>query len=258
MSGIEDFDGSPALANLKIPRVIKMPIEVQATDALRDAIVSGAIAAGERVTEIQISQQMDLSRATVRTALHQLAKEGLLTLVPYTGWTVISLSAHDVWELYTLRSGVERLAGQLVASTITPAKIERLDAAMARLVKECERGDVDRIAEADFGLHHTIIELADHGRLAAQYALIEQQIRMLIRSSDAFDPEAQNLKLEQHRPIVDSIRSGDADLAGRLSEQHNLVEGEKLSARLKQLQKQALLEEPAVSLRPARKRAALA
>lgn len=245
------------MANLKIPRVIKMPIEVQATDALRDAIVSGAIAAGERVTEVQISQQMDLSRATVRTALHQLAKEGLLTLVPYTGWTVISLSAHDVWELYTLRSGVERLAGRLVASTITPEKIERLDGAMDLLVKECERGDVDRIAEADFGLHHTIIKLADHGRLAAQYALIEQQVRMLIRSSDAFDPEAQLLKLDQHRPIVDAIRAGDVELAGQLSEQHNLVEGEKLSARLKELQEQASLEESAETLRPVRKRAAL-
>lgn len=238
------------MANLKIPRVIKMPIEVQATDALRNAIVSGSIAAGERVTEVQISQQMNLSRATVRTALHQLAKEGLLTLVPYTGWTVISLSAHDVWELYTLRSGVERLAGRLVASTISPAKVERLDAAMDRLVKECERGDVDRIAEADFGLHYTIIKLADHARLAAQYALIEQQIRMLIRSSDAFDPEAQNLKLEQHRPIVDAISAGETKLAGELSEQHNLVEGEKLSARLEELGRLALPQDSATLPRP--------
>src|SRR5260221_2922501 len=116
-----------------------MPVEVQATDALRDSIVSGAIPAGERITEIQISEQMNLSRATVRTALHQLVREGLLTLIPYTGWTVVSLSAQDVWELYTLRSAVERLAAQLVASTITPAKAARLDDAFAVLVEECKR-----------------------------------------------------------------------------------------------------------------------
>lgn len=246
------------MANLNIPRVIKMPIEVQATDALREAIVTGTIPAGERVTEIQISQQMSLSRATVRTALHQLAKEGLLTLVPYTGWTVVSLSPHDVWELYTLRSAVERLAGQLAASTITPAKVRRLDEAFGVLVRECERGNPGRMAEADFSLHHTIILLADHGRLAAQYSLIEQQIRMLIRSSDAYDPEAQQLKLEQHRPIVDAIRAGNTEAAGLLSEQHNLVEGEKLSAHLKFLESQEDARAQASSVRGTRRNSAAA
>lgn len=239
------------MARLKIPRVVKMPIEVQATDALRDSIVSGAIPAGERITEIQVSQQMNLSRATVRTALHQLAKEGLLTLVPYTGWTVVSLSAQDVWELYTLRSAVERLAAQLVASTITPAKIARLDDAFAALIQECKRGTPSRIAEADFGLHKTIIVLADHSRLASQYGLIEQQTRMYIRSSDALIPSARKI-IDQHRPIVEAIRAGDAEAGGKLSEQHNLTEGEKLSAHLKSLESRNANQAPVV--RSARKR----
>jgi DNA-binding GntR family transcriptional regulator len=224
-----------ALSRLKIPRVVKMPIEVQATDALRDSIVSGAIPPGERITEIQISEQMNLSRATVRTALHQLAKEGLLTLVPYTGWSVISLTAQDVWELYTLRSAVERLAAQLVAATINPVKAARLDEAFGKLVEECRRGEAVRIAEADFGLHKTIIGLAEHTRLAAQYKLIEQQTRMYIRSSDALVPAARKI-IDQHRPIVEAIRSGDAGEGGRLSEEHNLVEGKKLSAHIKSLE----------------------
>jgi DNA-binding GntR family transcriptional regulator len=241
------------VARLKIPRVVKMPIEAQATDALRDSIVSGAIPPGARITEIQISQQMELSRATVRTALHQLAKEGLLTLVPYTGWKVVSLSAHDVWELYTLRSAVERLAAQLVASAITPAKIARLDDAFDALVQACKRGTPGRIAEADFGLHKTIITLADHNRLASQYALIEQQTRMYIRSSDALIPTAKKI-IDQHRPIVDAIRAGDADAGGRLSEQHNLTEGEKLSAHLRRLEGHDADAAPAAL--PAKKRTA--
>lgn len=242
------------MGRLKIPRVVKMPIEVQATDALRNSIVSGAIPAGERITEIQISQQMDLSRATVRTALHQLAKEGLLTLVPYTGWTVVSLSAQDVWELYTLRSAVERLAAQLVASSIAPAKITRLDEAFDVLVQECKRGSAGRIAEADFGLHKAIILLADHGRLASQYGLIEQQTRMYIRSSDALVTAPRKI-IDQHRPIVDAIRAGDVQTAGQLSEQHNLTEGAKLSAHLKNLESQKQQQAPASVVRVVRKRA---
>jgi len=243
------------MGRLKIPRVVKMPIEVQATGALRDAIVSGAIPAGERVTEIQISQQMDLSRATVRTALHQLAKEGLLTLVPYTGWSVVSLSADDVWELYTLRSAVERLAAQLVASTITPDKAARLKEAFDLLVQECKRGDTSRIAEADFGLHKAIILLTNHGRLAFQYGLIEQQTRMHIRSSYAIIPSPRKI-IDDHRPIVDAIIAGKAEAAGRLSEQHHLAEGEKHLAHLRRLESQKENKAPAPAVRAVRKRAA--
>lgn len=220
------------MTRLKIPPVIKMPIEVQATSALRESIISGALSAGSRITEMQISQQMNLSRTTVRMALHQLAKEGLLNLVPYTGWTVVSLSPHDVWELYTLRSAIERLASQLVASSMTSEKALRLDESFELLVHRCKSGNTTKIADADFALHETIIELSGHSRLVAQYALIEQQTRMCIRSSDALVASARKI-INQHRPIVEAIRSGKVELSGRLAEEHNLVEGDKLSKHLK-------------------------
>ncbi len=218
-----------------MPRIVKMPVETQATDLLRDAIVNGTIPAGSRITEIQLADQLALSRATIRTALHQLAKEGLLILTPYTGWTVISLSSRDVWELYTLRAAVERLAAQLAAQTISSAKSSQLNWAFDGLVKECRRGDGSRIAEADFALHKTIIQMADHTRLSSQYALIEQQIRMYIRSSDALISDIATI-IDQHRPIVDSIIAGNFETAGHLSEQHNLTEGRKLTDHLEKLE----------------------
>jgi DNA-binding GntR family transcriptional regulator len=211
------------MSRLTIPHVIKMPVEVQAADVLRDSIVSGTIPAGARITEIQLSEQLKLSRATIRTALHQLATEGLLILVRYTGWTVLALSSRDVWELYTLRSAVERLAAQLTAESINSAKSSRLNWAFDGLVKECQRGETSRIAEADFALHKTIIQMSGHTRLGSQYALIEQQIRMYIRSSDALISDISTI-IDQHRPIVDSILAGDVEASGHLSEQHNLVE----------------------------------
>lgn len=216
---------------LKIAHVEKKPVEIRATDALRESIVTGAISPGTRITEVQISEQMNLSRATVRTALHHLAKEGLTTLVPYTGWSVISLTARDAWELYTLRSGIERLAAQLVAKNMTEAKGLKLRQAYEALVNECARGTANRIAEADFSLHNVIISLAEHTRLAAHYKLIEHQIRIYIRSSDALITDSATI-IDQHRPIVEAILARDEEEAGRVSEIHNLAEGEKLSTHL--------------------------
>lgn len=215
--------------------IVKMPVEVQATDALRESIVTGAIVPGSRITEINLAEQMNLSRATVRTALHQLAKEGLIILQPYTGWKVVALSAHDVWELYTLRSAVERLAGRLVAAKIAAGRDDgagdALQGVFDDLAGACGGPNRNAIAEADFAFHKAIIAQADHARLANQYSLIEQQIRMYIRSSDELIEEPRQI-IEQHQPILAAILSGDADEAGRLSEAHNLSEGEKLSTHL--------------------------
>jgi DNA-binding GntR family transcriptional regulator len=224
----------------EIPPIVKMPVETRAAEVLRDSIVSGSIAPGSRITEISLSDQMQLSRATIRAALHQLATEGLISLIPYTGWTVVPLTSHDVWELYTLRSSLERLAAQLVTKQLNETQVLALNQALQSLVKECERGNRSKIAEADFALHKTIIVQAAHGRLKSQYSVIEQQIRMYIRSSDALILRP-SIIVDQHKPIVAAILAGDAQLAGRLSEQHNLTEGEKLSEHLR---KQAVVVPP--------------
>ncbi len=217
---------------LDIAPVTKMSLEAQATVALRNSIVNGAIPAGSRLTEVQISEQMDLSRATVRTAFGQLAKEGLLRLVPYSGWSVVTLTVQDAWELYTLRSSVERLAAQLVAKNLDETKAGKIREIFSQLGEECKTGNVDRVSDADYAFHKTIVELAAHSRLAAQYVLIEQQIRMYLRSSNALILELSEV-LDQHRPIVDALLAADPESAGTLSEQHNLSEGEKLLAHLK-------------------------
>ncbi|TAM85923.1 MAG: GntR family transcriptional regulator [Candidimonas sp.] len=216
---------------LKIARIEKKTVENRATDALRQSIITRAIPPGSRITETQLAEQMNLSRATVRAALHQLAEEGLTKLVPYTGWSVISLSPHDVWELYTLRSAIERLAAQLAAGSLSREKSAHLNGAWRALVASCKRGDEAAIAEADFLLHHTIVDMAEHTRLAAQYKLIEHQTRVYIRSSDALVAGPDDI-IAQHKPIVDAILAGDAAEAGRLSEIHNITEGEKLSGEL--------------------------
>ncbi|RQR36046.1 GntR family transcriptional regulator [Burkholderia sp. Bp9142] len=222
---------------LAIPKVVKQTMGAQAVEVLRQAITRGDIPAGSRITEVQLSAHLDLSRATVRGALHQLAKEGLTKLVPYTGWTVVALTSTDAWELYTLRSSLERLAAQLVASSLDSHKRKTINSRFATLEKCCARADAEAIAEADFALHKSIIELADHERLRTQYEIVERQIRIFIRSSDQLASDPQHL-IDQHRPIVQALLAKDIDEAGRLSEAHNVTEGSNLRAHLLSLESQ--------------------
>ncbi|OZI32471.1 GntR family transcriptional regulator [Bordetella genomosp. 10] len=219
--------------SLGISPVNKVSVEVQAADALRDAIVRGQIPPGSRITESQLATEMGLSRASVRTALHNLAKEGLTSLIPYTGWTVVSLGANDVWELYTLRSSMERLAARLLVESGDAQKIAAFGATFLTLTRACASENSTEIAEADFGLHKALIVLSGHGRLGVQYENIERQIRMCIGSSDALI-ESPAAILEQHRPLAEAVLSGRADLAAHHAESHNLTEGAKLRDHLQQ------------------------
>ncbi|RUM24140.1 GntR family transcriptional regulator [Rhizobium vallis] len=217
------------MTQVKLPKIQKMPADARALSVLRSQIVDGSIAPGSRLTEIQLSEEMGLSRATVRTALHQLGKEGLVKLVPYTGWTVIELTPTDIWELYTLRGAVERLAAQLAATKSDEKSVAAIAASFETLRRECEIGKPTSIAEADFAFHKSIVNAASHERLVMQYELIEQQIRVYIHSSDALISDPIEI-VAQHEPILRAIRDGNPSLAGELSERHNLVEGEKLTS----------------------------
>ncbi|AVA21313.1 GntR family transcriptional regulator protein [Rhizobium sp. NXC24] len=212
-------------------KIVKVPAEIKAADVIRNAIIDGTIAPGSRITEGQLSEELELSRATIRSALQQLATEGLMSLKRYAGWSVASLSSTDVWELYTVRSSMERLSALLVAKSIDPRSTSVLKKALGHLEKQCDGGSWSKIAEADFKFHKTIVELAGNQRLIAQYASIESQIRMYIRSVDSLLFEPATI-VSQHEAIAGAIMSGDAIKASELAEAHNLVDGERLAKHL--------------------------
>jgi DNA-binding GntR family transcriptional regulator len=215
--------------------VVKQSAEVQAADILRSQILTGAIVAGARLTEQQLSDDLAVSRATVRTALHQLSQEGLIIQIPYTGWTVVSLTSIDAWELYTLRASLESLAARFAAISMDKSKRDALHQSMWTLLKACQGRDLFLAADADFALHESIVDLANHRRLSEQYRLVGQQIRMYIVSSDAIMPDLKKLAL-QHQPIVDAVLNGKPLEAAQLAEAHNISEGEVLVAHLKTLE----------------------
>src|SRR5262249_24951626 len=148
-------------------------------------------------------------RATVRTALHRLTQEGLVHQIPYTGWEVVLLTAQDAWELYTLRSSLEALAARLAATRRGIDERKTITEALMELERACEGSDQANIADADFNLHKTIIRVAEHRRLFEQYEMIEQQIRLHIRSSNALISEPREV-LAQHVPIVEAVLAGRA------------------------------------------------
>ncbi|MET4577029.1 GntR family transcriptional regulator [Ottowia thiooxydans] len=213
----------------------KQPAGTQATDALRAEIIKGRILPGTRLTEVVLADQFEVSRGTVRVALQQLSQEGLIIQVPYTGWIVIPISSQDAWELYTLRAALEALAAKLATEQMTESGRVALRKCLDGLAEACEQKNSRAVAEADFRLHKTIISLAKHERLANQYRLVEQQVRIYIASNDALTVNYQNT-INFHSQIVEAILAGNAAEASRLSEEHNTHDGERFVQHLRKIE----------------------
>jgi DNA-binding GntR family transcriptional regulator len=234
-----------AMKTSQLRPVAKLSAEAQATDSLRDFVLSGSLAPGARLTEIALAEQMGIARATLRTALHRLASEGIVVQIPYTGWQVAALSAQDVWELWTLRGSLESLAAKLAAQSPDPAVRAGIGVAHEALLAACAGGNMDAISEADFALHRTIIDLIGHSRLKRQYQLVEQQVRLYILTSNSFVADGPADIVEQHRPMIEALLAGDADGAAQAAWHHNETEGHRLAAWLAQEADDARAQAPA-------------
>src|SRR3989304_1404994 len=76
-------------------------------DSLKQAILSGRLEPGERINQEQIAKGLGVSRTPVREALHLLAREGLVALLPRRGAFVSAFDERDVFELYDVREVLE-------------------------------------------------------------------------------------------------------------------------------------------------------
>ncbi|KXU34612.1 hypothetical protein AXE65_07165 [Ventosimonas gracilis] len=219
--------------NAKPRPVAKLPAEAQATDNLRDFILSGSVAPGARLTEEALAEQMGIARSTLRTALNRLCSEGIVHKIPYCGWKIPELSAVDVWELWTLRGALEGLAARLLVERADKAVLQRLQTAFAALQLACNKGKLRAICDSDLALHRCMVEATGHTRLLAQYQLVEQQVRLFITACNAFELESGEDILLQHQPIMQAILKGNGTLAEHEARKHNELEGKKLANWLK-------------------------
>ena len=212
---------------MSLRAIERHPAELLVFEELRRQIVGGEMLPGSRLLETSLSEQLGVSRGTLRIALHQLSKEGLIVQTRYTGWSVATIDPEDLWELYTLRTGLESMAARLTCEQLDEAGTSALRATYDALLQACAGGHYPTIAEKDFELHKRIIALAKHKRLADHYRLVEQQIRIFVATTYHFVSAPASV-VEHHAPIVEALLERDAERAASLISEHAMSEGRKL------------------------------
>jgi DNA-binding GntR family transcriptional regulator len=184
-------------------------LRAQALAILRAQILSGGIAPGERLNEVQLAAEIGVSRGTLREAIRTLEQDGLLVSVAHKGSHLRRFTAREAEELQETRLSLEVTAAIRVAHGWN-AMIERvLEERLASLAQAVDGGRPfpDRLA-ADLAFHEAICECSGNRTLLAVWQSLIGHISVMVLNvgesemTPLQDPRA-------HRPLIDVIASGD-------------------------------------------------
>lgn len=182
---------------------------------LRDRILHGDLAPGQRLVERTLASELGVSRIPVRDALNILRGEGFVSALPNRGMTVTALSPQDVEELFEVRESLEVLAVRRATERATPDEIDRLEQSIAASEAAWERSDTDAVGRCNQEFHDLLWKMAHNSLLSSLMEPLEGRMHWLLRQNN--DPR--RLQAE-HVAILAAIRSGDAELAARSALDH--------------------------------------
>jgi len=200
-------------------------------DQLRASILSGALKPGERLTELGLAEQWQVSQGTIRAALKTLLHEGLVDSRPRRGTFVASVTEDDVMEIYTLRDTLEAFAARRAAERGSDTGRKTLERILYNMRAAAVDGDRKRMLDLDFQFHRAIVNMSGHRRLADIYANLAAQTRMFMAMTEVLHHDLDEA-VAIHQPIAEAVISGDADAAFALSSSHTERDAVELIAAL--------------------------
>jgi DNA-binding GntR family transcriptional regulator len=182
---------------------------------IRDAIISGSLNAGSRVSEPELAERYGISRTPIREAFRQLESEGYLTVIPRKGAVVSTFSAKEVEEFYAIKSILEGYAARRACKHLTDKDIDRLETINERLRVMADHGDVKQFFKVHNDFHDLFIKASDNDKLRDMInALVTRFQRLRLMSLSV--PGRMSISVQEHAKIIEAFRTRDCELAEAL------------------------------------------
>lgn len=205
----------PGFSSIQAPDLVAL-VEAQ----LREAILNGRIAPGERIVEAELARQMGISRAPVREAGRRLESLGLLVARPRHGFAVREFSEQQIVDLYQVRTQLELMACGLACQHADDAALAGLEATVDAMVARARSMSRAQRVAVDLGFHQRLCTLSGNAYLARLYQNLSHEVQLFLAlSEDSYGDPA--TLADTHRPIAQAIARRD-EHAARAALAHHL------------------------------------
>lgn len=186
---------------------------------LRNRILSGQIAQGERIVEASIAKSLGISRAPIREAVNRLTEAGLLESRTHYGTSVIQMSTEKIRELYAVRNAVEALAIRAVAERHTAEDIKSLRTLIDTMSEFARKGDLPGLVDAELEFHETLWRMAKNPYIEKVAGLLFDHLRLALTIDNAGYKNLMDVA-QEHEPLVQAIESRDPERAAKALAEH--------------------------------------
>ncbi|MBC6696339.1 GntR family transcriptional regulator [Terrisporobacter mayombei] len=195
------------------------PLRDVVFENLRTAILEGNLKAGQRLMEVQLAEQLGVSRTPIREAIRKLELEGLVVMLPRKGAYVANMSFKDLIDVLEIRATLEGLAASLAAERRNDEDVIKLE----KVAKEFEEGvrnaDIEVVLKKDVEFHENIFLMANNKKLYHLITSLWEQVHRF-RVMYVSNNEASLSLVDEHKRILDAIKNGDCELAKKYATQH--------------------------------------
>ncbi|HWI55315.1 MAG TPA: GntR family transcriptional regulator [Desulfobacteria bacterium] len=195
------------------------PLREIVFETLREAIISATLKPGERLMEIQLAEEMGVSRTPVREAIRKLELEGFVVMVPRKGAYVAGISMKDIADVFEIRAAMEGLAAGLAAERITEEELEQLERILVKVGESVQNNNLEKLIEVDTEFHETLYKACRNERLVQIVSNLREQIQRF-RTASLSTPGRMQFALQEHKKIVEAVSERNAELAQALAREH--------------------------------------
>lgn len=196
-------------------------VDPSVTDVIREAIIRGDYAPNQRLIEADLSAAFSASRATVRTALLELAGEGLVERLPNRGSRVRAISVDEAIEILEVRIGVEGLCAAKTAARLSDDDAAALADLRTRMIESVAEGDLVEYSRLHLSLDVRLRELSHHATASEVLARLHaQSVRHQFKLSSR--PQRAKVSVLEHAAIIDAVVARDPDAAELAVRRHLL------------------------------------
>lgn len=203
----------------RIPMDSYKPLRDVVVENIRKAIISGQFPAGMRLMELQLAEEMGVSRTPVREAIRKMELEGLVVMVPRRGAYVADISIKDINEVYEVRTALDVLSAGLAAERIDKDQIREMQELLAVEPGLVEAKDYPKIVENDTAFHDVIYRASGNKRCMNIISNLREQITV-IRGRSMTYPGRLEVMIKEHQAIFDAIASGNVEKAQKAVRTH--------------------------------------
>ena len=191
--------------------------------AIQDMLIQGQLVLGSRLPEVELSSQLGVSRPSLREAFRVLQQQGLISIEPRKGATVMHASPEDLNALCEYRAGLEDMAVRIALSKLDEKDYERLEMYVSLMSVAAQASNTMTILEADMNFHQVIYDKCDNPYLAAALKGLSPKVRVYYfiyrKKHSQF-----GVTWERHQQLLEAYRTGDVEIAAKANRHHVMVD----------------------------------